>query len=231
MKKLIIILFFPLFLQACGDKYDRRLTGQWLDVRPTGSGQSEGFCLQSEGKAYAIGKAGVEYTDWKCHRKKLILRGHRTDTEHHLQFSDTLRILRITPDTLFLEDMKGLPRTFFRTERTRNLGEITSDSVSNAPGKATVSIEREHVVQTLKGQICVAHEVRCFKPEGQNLEYWFVDKTQSVEKAYAKLMSGVEDGRPVQAELEVEYSGKSADGFAAEYAGVFVVRKLISMYK
>lgn len=84
---------------------------------------------------------------------------------------------------------------------------------------------------TLKGTVTIGHEVRAFKPEGSNDEYWIVDKTGSLEDLYDKTTKGQKNGSPVKAVLKLEYNGKWDDGFAAEYSGVFFVREIVSLNK
>ena len=60
-------------------------------------------------------------------------------------------------------------------------------------------------------------------------EYWIVDKTDSLNDIYDKVTKERKNGKPLQAVLKVEYNGKWNDGFAADYAGVFFVREIISV--
>lgn len=87
----------------------------------------------------------------------------------------------------------------------------------SAPAQQTLS---------LKGTLVIGHEVRSFTAEGDSIEYWIVDKSGKLEKQYDELTKGVKNGTPVYAELEVTDMGKSDEGFAAEYAGVYHVVKI-----
>ena len=80
---------------------------------------------------------------------------------------------------------------------------------------------------TLKGTVVIGHEVRSFKPENRDDEYWLVDKTGALTDFYDKATQGQKNGNPVKAVLKVEYNGKWEDGFAADYAGVFFVREIL----
>lgn len=82
---------------------------------------------------------------------------------------------------------------------------------------------------TLKGSLCIGHEVRSFKPEGSKQEYWIVDKTKSLNDLYDKATKGNKNGKTVQAILKLEYNGKWKDGFAADYSGVFFVREVVDL--
>lgn len=82
---------------------------------------------------------------------------------------------------------------------------------------------------TLRGRVIVAHEVRSFTPEGRQTEYWLVDPSGALERQYDRVSGGSTDGMPLRAELELRYKGTSDEGFAAEYAGVFEVVRILAM--
>lgn len=82
---------------------------------------------------------------------------------------------------------------------------------------------------TLSGTLCIGHEVRSFKPDGCDEEFWIVDKTGRLNEIYDKVTKGVKNGKPVSATLRMEYNGVWDDGFAAEYSGVYLVREVLSV--
>lgn len=82
---------------------------------------------------------------------------------------------------------------------------------------------------TLNGTVTIGHEVRSFKPEGYEGEYWIIDKTGRLNELYDSESNGEKNGKPVKAVLKVEYNGRWDDGFAADYSGVFFVREVVSM--
>lgn len=84
-------------------------------------------------------------------------------------------------------------------------------------------------LQTMTGTLCIGHEVRSFRPENEDSEYWIVDKTDSLNEKYDSLTGGQKNGKPVKAVLKLEYAGKWTDGFAAEYDGVYFVREIVSL--
>lgn len=75
----------------------------------------------------------------------------------------------------------------------------------------------------------IGHEVRSFTAEGDSCNYWIVDETGEFTQRYDNIMKGVKNGKPVHAELEVIDMGKSEEGFAADYAGVYRVIKIKKM--
>lgn len=85
------------------------------------------------------------------------------------------------------------------------------------------------VLYTMKGVMCMAHEVRSFIPDGSDDEYWIVDKTGRLEELYDKVTGGQKSGEPVNAILRLEYNGKWDTGFAEDYDGVFFVREIVEM--
>lgn len=80
------------------------------------------------------------------------------------------------------------------------------------------------ILYTMDGVVRIGHEVRSFVPDGSETEYWIVDKTGRLESYYDKATGGQKNGKPLKVRLALEYNGKWDDGFAAEYAGTFLVR-------
>lgn len=80
---------------------------------------------------------------------------------------------------------------------------------------------------TLSGTLCIGHEVRSFKPDGCDKEFWIVDKTGKLNDLYDNITKGKKNGKPVHAKLKLEYNGVWEDGFAAEYPGVYFVREVL----
>lgn len=85
-------------------------------------------------------------------------------------------------------------------------------------------------VQTVAGKLTMGHEVRAFVPDGQDKEYWLIDKSGKLYKEYLKI-APVEAGAyvPVRAELKVNELPKMQDGFGAEYDGTYNVVEIISV--
>lgn len=77
-----------------------------------------------------------------------------------------------------------------------------------------------------KGKLIIGHETRSFTSEGDSTDYWIVDKTGELLQKYDGETKGIKNGTPVYVELEVIDMGKSDEGFAADYAGVYHVMKI-----
>lgn len=103
----------------------------------------------------------------------------------------------------------------------------TSIQLSNTDSSATNKSFDE--LYTLSGTLCIGHEVRSFKPDGCDEEFWIVDKTGRLNDTYDKVTKGEKNGKPVRATLKLEYNGVWDDGFAAEYSGVYLVREILSV--
>lgn len=84
--------------------------------------------------------------------------------------------------------------------------------------------------KVLHGTLVMGHEVRSFIPDGQDKEFWLIDKSGALYKQYQK-MAPVESGiyTPVRAELKVKELPKMQDGFGAEYDGTYNVVEIISL--
>lgn len=83
---------------------------------------------------------------------------------------------------------------------------------------------------TVTGRLIIGHEVRSFIADGDTTEYWIIDETDSLKPLYEKSVG--ERSEPytaVKASLRVVDDGKSANGFAAEYDGVYRVKEVIEV--
>lgn len=107
--------------------------------------------------------------------------------------------------------------------RSANVGAVSGESVEAPAGDSIV---------TVRGRLTIAHEVRSFTAEGDSVEYWVVDKSGDLMPRYVDVTGDeAKVGGTVYAELEVEPRGYSDEGFAAEYAGVYWVRRVVSIRK
>lgn len=84
--------------------------------------------------------------------------------------------------------------------------------------------------KTMCGTLTMGHEVRQFVPDGQEKEYWVIDKSDKLYKKYQEI-APVESGlyTPVRAELKVIELPKMQDGFGTEYDGTYDVVEIISL--
>lgn len=96
---------------------------------------------------------------------------------------------------------------------------------------ALVSGCSKNDVKIVSGTLTMGHEVRAFVENGQDKEYWIIDKSGNLYEQYTQI-SPVEQGGyvPVIAELKVKELPKMEDGFGAEYDGTYEVIEIISLY-
>ena len=78
----------------------------------------------------------------------------------------------------------------------------------------------------IKGQLIIGHEVRSFTAEGDSCSYWIIDQTKELIQKYDEITKGSKNGTPVYVELDVIDMGKTDEGFAADYEGVYSVTKI-----
>ncbi len=86
-------------------------------------------------------------------------------------------------------------------------------------------------LKTVEGTLTIGHEIRSFVADGDSTAYWIVDRTNKLYPAYDTLTGGVKNGIPVHVKLQIQDIGKSEEGFAADYAGVYLVKEIIQMGK
>lgn len=85
-------------------------------------------------------------------------------------------------------------------------------------------------VFTVSGQLVIGHEVSSFTADGDTLEYWVDDTTGLLQARYEQVVGKeAKPYTPVKASLRVTDCGKSDEGFAAEYDGVYRVEEIIDI--
>ena len=89
----------------------------------------------------------------------------------------------------------------------------------------------EPTEKVVSGTLTMGHEVRAFIEDGQNKEYWIIDKSGDLYKQYLQIVP-IEQGAyvPINAEIKVKELPKMEDGFGAEYDGTYEVLEIISLY-
>lgn len=76
----------------------------------------------------------------------------------------------------------------------------------------------------------IGHEVRSFIAKGDTTSYWIIDDSGTLKEEYEKTIgNNSEPYTPVYAELKVIDTGKSNEGFAAEYTGVYHVKEVLNI--
>lgn len=207
MKHLFVITLFAFVAVSCSTSSkcnEQDFVGLWVEPIP-GMAGVQGVALEENGKARSINMATLRYDGWKYEDEKLILNGTSIGNRQSINFSDTLEIVKLTPDSLLLN--RGNYRIGYRRSKEEC-------GFSANPGEIR------------KGIVTIAHEVRTFTPEGSDSAYWLIDKSGYLQERYKQ--AGVPEWK-TEAELELKKTDKQNDGFAKDYAGVYQVLRVIKL--
>lgn len=215
LNRLTIVLFIA-FLTACNNG-NVSIKGAWVRPVPGIPNMQQGFILEAGGKASSINMATLQYEAWEQKNNLLILSGKSIGNHQTIYFSDTLHIEKQSQNNLILRKGEAI-YSYTRIEKDQ-IRESAPQSVI-APSNQTLSI---------KGKLSIGHEVRSFTATGDSVSYWIVDKTGKLMQKYNRVTNGIKNGTSVYVELEVIDMGPSNDGFAADYAGVYYVIRIVSL--
>lgn len=213
MKRSVILtaIFSTAALVACDNV---SMEGAWVGLVPGMPDMQQGFILEADGSASSINMATLKYEKWKKEGALLLLSGTSIGNHQSLSFTDTLTIEKMTKDSLVLK--KGeLVLRYAKTDKVP--AEEATSALLTTPAKE---------LKTVKGKLVIGHEVRSFTAEGDSLDYWVSDETGVLIQKYDEITKGTKNGEPVYVELEVIDQGKTDEGFAADYAGVYQVMKI-----
>lgn len=209
--KSLIAVLAAAALTACNNP---SIEGTWLEPVPGMPGIKQGITFEAGGKAASVNRTTLKYEAWERKGNLLILSGKSIGNRHTLSFTDTMEIERLTRDSLILRE-RQLTHSYFRADKEQDNETIPASVIT--PAKKILSV---------KGKLEIGHEVRSFTAEGDTASYWIVDKTGQLIPKYDEATKGTKNGLPVYVELEVVDMGKSGEGFAAGYTGVYQVTKI-----
>ena len=101
--KFLVVALMGLFLCSCGDKQigKEELCGIWIQPVP-GSHIVQGVELKSDGSARSVNMETLRYERWELESESIILHGLSIGNGVSGEFSDTLGIVKLTPDSLIL---------------------------------------------------------------------------------------------------------------------------------
>ena len=200
-----MVLMTPCLLVSCGTQYtEKELAGLWVEPVP-GMNKVHGIALKEGGAAHSINMATLLYDHWECKGDRLILSGESIGNKTTSSFSDTLKIEKVTADSLIL--MRGGLRISYRKS-------IEDCGFSASPGKK------------LHGTITFAPEVRTFRPDGTTTDYWIIDKSGYLQEKYKE--AGVPEWK-IEAELELKEVAHPTAEFAKNYAATYEVMRVIRL--
>ena len=203
MKKVLLFLTTSCLFVSCGTKYtEKELVGLWVEPVP-GMNKVQGVALKEGGAAHSINMATLLYHHWECKGNKLILSGESVGNKSTNSFYDTLKIEKVTADSLILR--RGKLRIGYRKS-------IEECGFSASPGKK------------LHGTITFAPEVRTFRPDGTTTDYWIIDKSGYLQEKYKE--AGVSEWK-IEAELELKEVTCQTPEFAKNYAATYEVMRVI----
>ena len=122
MKKYFMWIAATAALLSCQDnKRENELMGNWIEVMPLSMDITEGVTLEKGNKATSIGMATLQYEQWKLLNDKLILDGKSIGNGQTINFSDTLKIVRLTSDSLILERQGGYQFSYYKVADLNSL--------------------------------------------------------------------------------------------------------------
>lgn len=96
-------------LASCGGA---AVEGTWVESIPGMAGE-QGFTLEKGGRAESVNMATLKYETWSRKGDCLVLTGQSIGNGQTLQFTDTLRIVKVDSDNLVVE-RGGTTSTFRR---------------------------------------------------------------------------------------------------------------------
>ena len=100
-KNFIPFIAISVLCAACHDK--TTLTGDWIEPVPGTTNTIQGFSLKENGEATSINMATLQYKSWTQEDNRLILSGESIGNHQTISFSDTLKILKLSEDSLILK--------------------------------------------------------------------------------------------------------------------------------
>lgn len=104
MKKYLILAAAALLVSCSSKNNDsEKFVGSWIEVMPANPDIVQGVTLDKTGEASSIGMATLQYEKWKAEDGKLILWGKSIGNGQTIDFSDTLNVVSVTPDSMLLD--------------------------------------------------------------------------------------------------------------------------------
>lgn len=104
MKKRALVAGSLLLLAACTEapRKEAPLEGYWIEVMPVNQSVTQGIRLDADGCAASIGMHTLRYSAWERRGERLLLTGESIGNGQTIRFTDTLDIVRLSPDSLTL---------------------------------------------------------------------------------------------------------------------------------
>ena len=128
LKNLAVILNV-IALAACNNV---SIEGDWIEPVPGIENMIQGISLKTDGKTSSINMATLQYEKWEQKDNLLILFGTSIGNHQTLSFTDTLKIEKLTEDSLILR--KGelvLKYSKANEKQTTDLKQVSAITPSN----------------------------------------------------------------------------------------------------
>ena len=90
-------------LAACGGN-TTSIVGAWVEPMPGMEGQVQGIKMEEGGIASSVNMATLVYESWKQEGNQLVLTGKSIGNGQTIEFTDTMAIKKLTPDSLILDN-------------------------------------------------------------------------------------------------------------------------------
>lgn len=113
MKTFYISALSLLVLISCTDS-KKQFVGNWIEIMPENPLITQGITLNEDGTATSIGMETLKYHKWKLENESVILWGESIGNGLTFNFSDTLKIATITPDSLSLSSNGSYQFNYYR---------------------------------------------------------------------------------------------------------------------
>lgn len=113
MKTLYISALSLLVLLSCTDS-KKQFVGNWIEIMPENPLITQGVTLNEDGTAASIGMETLKYSKWELDKESVILWGESIGNGQTISFSDTLKIVTITPDSLSLSSNGSYQLNYYR---------------------------------------------------------------------------------------------------------------------
>ncbi len=103
MKKIYLLSVLIFLIFACENNQNNLFIGDWIEDMPANKHFVQGISLNADGSASSIGMATLKYEKWNLSGDKITFSGKSIGNGQTIDFSDTFKIIEITPHTMKLE--------------------------------------------------------------------------------------------------------------------------------
>lgn len=122
MNRQIGLLIAVFSLSSCmNGKENKMLEGNWIEIMPANPQITQGITLHKDGSASSIGMATLQYERWEIVDNKLILWGKNIGNRQTINFSDTLDVVKLTPDSLILGKYGMYRISYYKVARIEDI--------------------------------------------------------------------------------------------------------------